>query len=355
MGAVLQIEAVTKRYGNVTALAGVSLTIHGGEFFTLLGPSGCGKTTLLRCIAGFLSPDGGRLLCDGERLDRLPAHKRDIGMVFQNYALFPHLTVFENVAFGLSVRGRPKEAMRKDVGAMLELVRLSGFEARKPRQLSGGQQQRVALARALVTRPRVLLLDEPLGALDKRLRQEMQIELRLIQREVGITTIFVTHDQEEALTLSDRIAIFNEGKVVQIGAPGEVYERPRSAFAAGFLGDANLFQGAVLDSRGIEIGGLGILRTADTLPAPGTHVSLAVRPEKIQVWVEGLATPGADLNRFKGRVQRAVYAGTNLTYKIEVGAHLVTVFEQNRAAHPLPVGTAVNVGWLPVHSVLVAA
>jgi ABC-type Fe3+/spermidine/putrescine transport system ATPase subunit len=244
--------------------------------------------------------------------------------------------------------------LRKDVGSMLDLVRLSGFDARKPRQLSGGQQQRVALARALVTRPRVLLLDEPLGALDKRLRQEMQIELRQIQREVGITTIFVTHDQEEALTLSDRIAIFNDGKVVQVGTPGEVYERPHSAFAAGFLGDANLFQGAVLDSRGIEIGGLGILRSADTLPAPGTHVNVAVRPEKIQVWVEGLATPGAELNRFQGKVRRTVYAGTNLTYKIEVGNHLMTVFEQNRTAHPLPAGTAVNVGWLPVHSVVVA-
>jgi spermidine/putrescine ABC transporter ATP-binding subunit len=351
----VDVVGAIKRYGRVAALDEVSIRFGDGEFFGLIGPSGSGKTTLLRAIAGFADLDAGEIRIDNQPVGGRPPHKRDIGMVFQNYALFPHLTVFENVAFGLSVRGRPKETMRKDVSAMLELVRLSGFEARKPRQLSGGQQQRVALARALVTRPRVLLLDEPLGALDKRLRQEMQIELRLIQREVGITTIFVTHDQEEALTLSDRIAIFNDGKVMQIGTPGEVYERPRSAFAAGFLGDANLFQGAVQDSRGIEIEGLGVLRTSDTLPAAGTRVTLAVRPEKIQVWVEGLATPGADLNRFKGKVQRTVYAGTNLTYKIEVGSHLVTVFEQNRAAHPLPAGTAVNVGWLPVHSVVVSA
>jgi spermidine/putrescine ABC transporter ATP-binding subunit len=350
----VDVIGATKRYGRVAALDDVSVRFGEGEFFGLIGPSGSGKTTLLRAIAGFADLDAGEIRVDSQPVGDRPPHKRDIGMVFQNYALFPHLTVFENVAFGLSVRGRPKEALRKDVGGMLDLVRLSGFEARKPRQLSGGQQQRVALARALVTRPRVLLLDEPLGALDKRLRQEMQIELRQIQREVGITTIFVTHDQEEALTLSDRIAIFNDGKVVQVGTPGEVYERPHSAFAAGFLGDANLFQGAVLDSRGIEIGGLGILRSADTLPAPGTHVNVAVRPEKIQVWVEGLATPGAELNRFQGRVQRTVYAGTNLTYKIEVGNHLMTVFEQNRTAHPLPAGTAVNVGWLPVHSVVVA-
>jgi spermidine/putrescine ABC transporter ATP-binding subunit len=349
----VEVISATKRYGPVAALDDVSVRFAEGEFFGLIGPSGSGKTTLLRAIAGFADLDRGEIRIDGQPVGNRPVHKRDIGMVFQSYALFPHLTVFENVAFGLSVRGRARETIRREVGAMLELVRLSGLEARKPRQLSGGQQQRVALARALVTRPRVLLLDEPLGALDKRLRQEMQIELKLIQREVGITTIFVTHDQEEAMTLSDRIAIFNEGKVVQIGAPGEVYERPRSAFAAGFLGDANLFAGAVLPEGSVEVGGLGVLRTADRLPPAGSRTNLAVRPEKIVVWHTDAEPPAEDLNHFRGMVRQAVYAGTSLTYKIEVGAHLLTAFEQNRSARPFEAGEKVRLGWSPTHSVVV--
>ena len=246
---VVEIDRVEKHYGPVAALAGVSLTFADGEFFGLLGPSGSGKTTLLRAIAGFVEPDAGEIRLDGRDIGHTPVHKREIGMVFQNYALFPHMSVFDNVAFGLSVRGQPTADIKRRVGEMLALVRLSGMEKRTPRQLSGGQQQRIALARALVTRPRLLLLDEPLGALDKRLRQQMQIELKQIQREVGITTIFVTHDQEEALTLSDRIAIFDEGKVVQAGSPHEVYERPATAFAANFLGDANFFEGRVVGLR----------------------------------------------------------------------------------------------------------
>ena len=246
---VVEIDRVEKHYGSVAALAGVSLTFADGEFFGLLGPSGSGKTTLLRAIAGFVDPDAGVIRLDGRDIGHTPVHKREIGMVFQNYALFPHMSVFDNIAFGLSVRGQPSQDIKRRVGEMLALVRLSGMEKRTPRQLSGGQQQRIALARALVTRPRLLLLDEPLGALDKRLRQQMQIELKQIQREVGITTIFVTHDQEEALTLSDRIAIFDEGKVVQAGNPHAVYERPATAFAANFLGDANFFEGKVLGPR----------------------------------------------------------------------------------------------------------
>ena len=246
---VVEIDRVEKHYGPVAALAGVSLTFADGEFFGLLGPSGSGKTTLLRAIAGFVEPDAGEIRLDGRDIGHTPVHKREIGMVFQNYALFPHMSIFDNVAFGLSVRGQPTADIKRRVGEMLALVRLSGMEKRTPRQLSGGQQQRIALARALVTRPRLLLLDEPLGALDKRLRQQMQIELKQIQREVGITTVFVTHDQEEALTLSDRIAIFDEGKVVQAGSPHEVYERPATAFAANFLGDANFFEGKVARAR----------------------------------------------------------------------------------------------------------
>ena len=313
---VVEIDRVEKHYGPVAALAGVSLTFADGEFFGLLGPSGSGKTTLLRAIAGFVEPDAGEIRLDGRDIGHTPVHKREIGMVFQNYALFPHMSIFDNVAFGLSVRGQPTADIKKRVGEMLALVRLSGMEKRTPRQLSGGQQQRIALARALVTRPRLLLLDEPLGALDKRLRQQMQIELKQIQREVGITTVFVTHDQEEALTLSDRIAIFDEGKVVQAGSPHEVYERPATAFAANFLGDANFFEGKVLGPGRVAAEG-GELATDDPLPAPGSTVILAVRPEKIFLArPESPATPG---NRLMGQLGQAVYSGMSTIYKVSVG------------------------------------
>ena len=249
----VEVIGAEKRYGAVAALDNVSLAFEDGEFFGLLGPSGSGKTTLLRAIAGFIELEAGEVLIDGDDIARVPVHKRDIGMVFQNYALFPHMTEFDNVAFGLSVRKAPLAEIKQRVEAILDLVRLSGLSARKPKQLSGGQQQREALARALVTRPKVLLLDAPLGALDKHLREEMQVELRRIQREVGITTIFVTHDQEEAMTLSDRIAILNQGKIVQLGAPLEVYERPLNRFAAGFLGVANFLEGRVAAVTGGSI------------------------------------------------------------------------------------------------------
>src|SRR3569833_2065229 len=248
----VEIIGAEKHYTTVAALDSVSLAFEDGEFFGLLGPSGSGKTTLLRAIAGFIELDAGQVLVDGDDIARVPVHKRDIGMVFQNYALFPHMTVFDNVAFGLSVRKVPAAEIKQRVEAILDLVRLSGLSARKPKQLSGGQQQREALARALVTRPKVLLLDAPLGALDKHLREERQVELRRIQREVGITTIYVTHDQEEAMTLSDRIAILNQGKIVQLGAPLEVYERPLNRFAAGFLGVANFLEGRVAAVTGGE-------------------------------------------------------------------------------------------------------
>ena len=347
----VEVAALDKRYGATVALDKVTLTIAEGEFFGLLGPSGSGKTTLLRAIAGFVIPDAGEIRIDGQRIERVPVHKRGIGMVFQNYALFPHLSVFENVGFGLSVRGMARDEIAPRVTEALRLVRLSGLEARRPRQLSGGQQQRVALARALVTRPKVLLLDEPLGALDKRLRQEMQIELKLIQRAVGITTIFVTHDQEEALTLSDRIAILSEGRLVQLGAPAEVYERPATRFAAEFLGDANLFAGAAANGAVRTAAGIAI-HTSLPFPAAGEAV-LAVRPEKIQLAEPEVPVPHG-LNRVQGRILRSVYSGSSIAYRIEIPGQELIVFEQNRAAAPRQAGSEVALIWAPEHTIPVA-
>ncbi len=348
---VVEIDRVEKRYDSVRALAGVSLTFADGEFFGLLGPSGSGKTTLLRAIAGFVEPDSGEIRLDGRDIGHTPVHRREIGMVFQNYALFPHMSVHENIAFGLSVRGERGAAADKRVSEMLALVRLAGFERRQPRQLSGGQQQRVALARALVTRPKLLLLDEPLGALDKRLRQQMQIELKQIQREVGITTVFVTHDQEEALTLSDRVAIFNEGNVVQAGKPLEVYERPATAFAANFLGDANFFEGRV-EAPGRVATELGALLTNDALPAIGEPATIAVRPEKISLLPLSAPSRG-ESNKLQGRLTQAVYSGMSTTYKIKLGDRELTVFEQNRGEPAFAAGEAVRLEWSPAHSVVV--
>ncbi len=355
---VVEVDRISKHYDKVAALDDVSLTFGDGEFFGLLGPSGSGKTTLLRSIAGFVEPEGGDIRFDGRPVRDTPVHRRQIGMVFQNYALFPHMSVFDNIAFGLSVRRIAASDVKPQVMAMLDLVRLSGLEERRPRQLSGGQQQRVALARALVTRPRVLLLDEPLGALDKRLRQQMQIELKQIQREVGITTIFVTHDQEEALTLSDRIAIFNEGRIVQVGAPHAVYERPCSAFAANFLGDANFFSGRAAGEHGeygrIALAGGGAILTRDPLPAAGQPVTVAVRPEKMSFGdpARPPAAGAAPTNHLRGVVKQAVYSGSSITYRVDVGAELI-VFAQNRTAEPLQPGHQVDVTWDAQHSVVV--
>jgi len=344
-----------KRYGRVAALDGVTLTFVNGEFFGLLGPSGSGKTTLLRAIAGFIDLDRGRVLLDGDDIGHVPVHKRDIGMVFQNYALFPHMTVFDNVAFGLSVRKMAADEIKRRVDEILGLVRLSGLQERKPRQLSGGQQQRVALARALVTRPKVLLLDEPLGALDKHLREEMQVELRRIQREVGITTIFVTHDQEEAMTLCDRIAIMNMGAIVQIGPPLEVYEHPINRFAAGFLGVANFLEGRVASVSGSEarvdltLGGQAVA-AADGFK-PGDAAVLAVRPEKIGIEA---GQGSAGVNRLGGTVTGAVFSGSSTTYRVQVGDQTLAVFQQNTAPRRFEVNDPVTLHWSPEHNVPVA-
>ncbi len=352
----VEIIAAVKRYGAVAALDGVSLSFGEGEFFGLLGPSGSGKTTLLRAIAGFVELDSGEIRLDGTDIGRTPVHRRDIGMVFQNYALFPHMTVFDNVAFGLSVRGAADTDTRRRVGEILDLVQLTGLDQRRPKQLSGGQQQRVALARALVTRPRVLLLDEPLGALDKQLRQGMQIELRRIQREVGITTVFVTHDQEEALTLSDRIAIFDKGNVVQAGPPLEVYERPRNRFAAGFLGEANFLPGrvsAVADARAriaLDLGGTAVC-TAATLRA-GDPVLIALRPEKITL--APATKPGTNPeNGLSGTVVTVVFSGSSSTYRVDVAGQILVIFQQNRAAERLRPGDSVALTWSSEHNVVV--
>jgi spermidine/putrescine ABC transporter ATP-binding subunit len=351
----VEVIGAEKRYGTIAALDGVSLTFEDGEFFGMLGPSGSGKTTLLRAIAGFIELDTGQVLVDGADIARVPVHRRDIGMVFQNYALFPHMTVFDNVAFGLSVRKLPQPEIKQRVESILDLVRLSGMGARKPKQLSGGQQQRVALARALVTNPKVLLLDEPLGALDKHLREEMQVELRRIQREVGITTIFVTHDQEEAMTLSDRIAILNQGRIVQVGAPLEVYEQPLNRFAAGFLGVANFLEGRVASVTGNEaridlaLGGQAVT-VADGLQA-GQPAVIAVRPEKLSVSAgDGAGGP----NRLGGTVVGAVFSGSSTTYRVAVGQQVIAVFQQNSAAHRFQPGDRVALDWSPEYNVLVA-
>ena len=339
---------VSKRYGAVTALDGVSLTLPNGSFFALLGPSGSGKTTLLRTLAGFVEPDDGMILIDHQDVAHVPSFRRNIGMVFQNYALFPHMSVFDNIAFGLTVRRLARDEVRQRVARILELVHLDGFDHRKPRELSGGQQQRVALARALVTEPRVLLLDEPLGALDKKLRQDMQGELKRIQRTVGITTVFVTHDQEEALTLSDHIAIIDEGRLVQVGEPGAVYDRPHTRFAASFLGDANFLSGPV-DGGGIMVDQLGHIAT--TSPLPAGAATIAIRPERMRLMAPDTLTPD---NSIEGCVAERIFSGASLTYIVDTRAGPLRVLRQNADSDVIDAGERVSIVWSADHSVVVA-
>jgi spermidine/putrescine ABC transporter ATP-binding subunit len=347
----VDVVNIAKRYGHVAALEDVSIAFLDGEFFGLLGPSGSGKTTLLRAIAGFVEPDQGTISFDGERVEGVPVHRRAIGMVFQNYALFPNLTVHGNIAFGLAVRRAPAKEIDRRVEEMLSLVRLSGLGLRKPRELSGGQQQRVALARALITRPKVLLLDEPLGALDRRLRQQMQVELKDIQRETGVTTIFVTHDQEEALTLSDRIAIIDQGRLIEIGAPQDVYERPSTIFAAQFLGDANVFSGR-------RKNGALVLKDGSHIFASGSSATVIVRPEKMLVFPDKDTPPAELTNRLTGEILQAIYSGASVTYHIaapNLGDSAVLAFMQNRKGDVLRPQTRVTVAWSPEHTVPVDA
>ncbi|SNB72393.1 putative spermidine/putrescine transport system ATP-binding protein/spermidine/putrescine transport system ATP-binding protein [Arboricoccus pini] len=341
----VDVAAVVKNYGAQKVLDDIAIHFQEGAFTSLLGPSGSGKTTLLRIVAGFVTPDQGVVRIGADDVTRVPVHARNIGMVFQSYALFPHMTVMENIAFGLHRRGvRGAEATRRARQA-LDLVQLSHLGERRPKQLSGGQQQRVALARAIVFSPSVLLLDEPLSALDRRLRQDMQVELRRIQQESGLTTIFVTHDQEEALTLSDHIAILDGGRIVQEGAPAQIYEHPRTRFAASFLGDANFLSGPTMPG-GIEIDGRPI-KVAMPFETRG-RATVAVRPEKMSI-------DGPGENRIPAVIRQIVYAGATTTYLLDGPEGLpFRVFTQNHEANLHPVGSAVWLTWSPAHTILLA-
>ena len=331
MPADVTIERVTKRFDEVVAVDDLSLEIERGSFFALLGPSGCGKTTTLRMIGGFEEPTEGTIYLGDEPVSGRPPYKRDVNTVFQSYALFPHLTIFENVAFGLRRKGQRGGNLNKKVEHMLELVQLAGYGKRKPRQLSGGQQQRVALARALVNSPRVLLLDEPLGALDLKLRKEMQLFIKALQHDLGITFIHVTHDQEEAMTMADRIAVMNGGRIEQLGAPDELYERPETAFVAGFLGVSNLLRGTVAGPDAVRLAdGTTVRVRAGSLDGRAGAVAVGIRPEKIR-------PGGGDANSLEGTVKESAYIGVSTQYIVETANADIAVVVLNdqpgNAAH----------------------
>jgi spermidine/putrescine transport system ATP-binding protein len=346
----IRLIGLTKRFDDVVAVDSISLDIDRGHFFALLGPSGCGKTTTLRMIGGFEEPTEGSIELGGADVARLPPYKRDVNTVFQSYALFPHLTIFENVAFGLRRRGVKGGDLRRRAVEALELVGLAGLERRKPRQLSGGQQQRIALARALVNRPRVLLLDEPLGALDLKLRKEMQLELKRIQADVGITFVHVTHDQEEAMTMADRIVIMNGGRIEQLGTPSDLYERPRTEFVAGFLGVSNLLEGTVVGEEGIKLSdGTDVRVPRETLSGRTGAVQIGVRPEKLRI--------GGEVgNSLSGTVTESAYIGVSTQYIVETPAGPVTVYVQNdRPGGQVATGERLTLSWSPESTFVVDA
>jgi spermidine/putrescine transport system ATP-binding protein len=349
----IQLEGVTKRFGDTVAVDALDLEIPRGTFFALLGPSGCGKTTTLRMIGGFEEPSEGRIRLAGQDVTDVPPFRRDVNTVFQSYALFPHLDVRRNVAFGLERRGVAKDEARRRVAEVLELTQLTGMEGRKPGQLSGGQQQRVALARALVNRPQALLLDEPLGALDLRLRRQLQLELKRIHAEVGLTFVHVTHDQEEAMTMADEIAVMADGRIEQRGSAEELYERPATEFVAGFLGVSNLVDATL--AGGVTGDGLHAYTTHDgaTVYAPVARegaVRIGVRPEKLTLVEE--APRGQ--NVLRGRVEVASYLGVSLQYVVRTpGGEELTVIEQNRGAGSVAAGQEVLLAWDPEHTFVV--
>jgi spermidine/putrescine transport system ATP-binding protein len=338
----IRLIGLTKRFDDVVAVDEISLDIDRGSFFALLGPSGCGKTTTLRMIGGFEEPTAGRIELGGVDVAPLPPYRRDVNTVFQSYALFPHLSIFENVAFGLRRRGVKGGDLRGRVHEALELVGLAGLERRKPRQLSGGQQQRIALARALVNRPRVLLLDEPLGALDLKLRKEMQLELKRIQHEVEITFVHVTHDQEEAMTMADRIVIMNSGHIEQVGTPSELYESPRTAFVAGFLGVSNLLEGAAVAEDRVKLtDGTEVRCPRESLAGRAGTVQIGVRPEKLRIG-------GGEGNTLSGTVTESAYIGVSTQYIIDTPAGPVTVYVQNdRPGGQVATGERLTLSWSP--------
>jgi len=357
----VRLERVTKDFGEMVAVDDLSLDIAEGEFFSMLGPSGCGKTTTLRMIGGFEEPSRGTIYLGGRDVTDLPPYRRDVNTVFQSYALFPHLNVFDNVAFGLRRKKVAGDQIKSRVDEALRLVDLRGFEKRRPAQMSGGQQQRVALARALVNHPKVLLLDEPLGALDLKLRKQMQLELKRIQQEVGITFIYVTHDQEEAMTMSDRLAVMRGGRIEQIGDPEDVYEHPESEFVASFLGASNLLDGELKDrANGVSpvqlSGGDLVHLPSDRAPyATGAAVRVGVRPEKITIAADDGSPLPSGWNAVGGLLRMSTYIGVSHQYKVEgPGGHELTVWVQNLGAEPAPrTGERVRLSWKWEHTFVV--
>jgi spermidine/putrescine transport system ATP-binding protein len=349
----VELRKVFKVYNGETAVRNIDLDIRQGEFFSILGPSGCGKTTTLRMIAGFEEPTGGEVLIRGQSMVNVPPYKRPVNTVFQSYALFNHMTVWDNVAFGLRLRDCPKTELQQRVGEALQLVKMDSFARRYPVQLSGGQQQRVALARALVNRPTVVLLDEPLGALDLKLRKEMQLELSNLHQDLGVTFVMVTHDQEEALSLSDRIAVMNIGKIEQIGTPNEIYEQPRTAFVADFIGDTNLLRGRVestygstvqvITETGLKVWVEAPQIAAELLDKPNAPVVVSIRPEKVRL---GQSDAADQMNCYSGALKHGMYLGTHIHYLVELpGGDAITVSQANRSSHAIEVGQPVQVFW----------
>ena len=357
-GAAVTLSDLEKRYDRLNAVDGVSLDIRSGEFLTLLGPSGSGKTSTLMMIAGFESPTAGDIAIDGTSVVAMPPYRRNIGMVFQNYALFPHLTVEDNIGFPLKQRGMPKAERAKLVAEALELVHLPGYGARYPRQLSGGQQQRVALARAIVFKPRLLLMDEPLGALDKQLRENLQLEMRRLHADLGITFIYVTHDQEEALTMSDRIAVMNDGKVAQVGSPEDLYDRPTSRFVAGFIGESNVLPAVV---RGLEDGvvvaecdGATVRALCPGRPERGDKVTLTTRPERLR-FADGPSAVAGGQNRLNVTVTEAVFAGERCRYILQADDGTARVLKEpsSAAIRRRTVGERAEIAWSVADTILV--
>ena len=334
MAEFLEFRGISKRFGTVQAVNNISLEIKKGEFFSLLGPSGCGKTTMLRLAAGFEEPDAGRIFLDGRNITDLPPDKRKVNTIFQSYALFPHMTVRDNIAFGLAIAKRPRAVIRVEVDKMLELIQMTHQADKKPEQLSGGQRQRVAVARALINKPDVLLLDEPLAALDLKLRQKMLIELDLIHDQVGITFLYVTHDQAEAMSLSDRIAVMDGGRIAQVGAPAEIYESPRTSFVAAFIGDTNFLEGRVeacpdREYCRLAIAGLPeILCFNDKSLQPGQPIYLSIRPEKIHISRER-PEEKPQRNYLPAVIEDVIYLGSNTKYWVRAGGYRIQVFRQH--------------------------
>ncbi|HEX2267024.1 MAG TPA: ABC transporter ATP-binding protein, partial [Actinomycetota bacterium] len=347
------LDRLSKAFGSVVAVDDVSLQVGAGEFYSLLGPSGCGKTTTLRLIAGFERPDKGRISIGGRDVTAVPPHRRNVNTVFQNYALFPHLTVEENVAYGLKQKNVPKHELQERLTQALATVRLTELRTRKPRELSGGQQQRVALARALVNEPTVLLLDEPLAALDQKLRKAMQQELKKLQERVGISFLYVTHDQEEALTLSDRLAVMSDGRILQEGTPDQIYERPTSRFVADFIGQSNFFSGTVkrTDEGHVVVDASGLILRCSPTPwsRPGTSVLVSIRPEKIRPASPNAMTADDRVNVVTGRLARRTYLGDLVRYQVELpGGVELMVQRQNERGDPASawvVGSDVDIAW----------